>query len=101
MSAGMRLAKASKDDIRKMLRFVQLIEQIVALDVDADKIKRIVMRQYPRLCRGWIRIICGCDMLIENCCDPQLSYLDWRPDIKKFLEQPTRCQNGDHSAPDV
>ena len=32
------------------------------------------------------RILWNCDVLIENCADPDLSYLDFKPDIKKGLE---------------
>ena len=32
------------------------------------------------------RVVFGFGILLENCCDPDLSYLDWRPDIRAFLE---------------
>lgn len=33
----------------------------------------------------WRRVVFGMEMLMDNCCDPELDHLDWRPDIKEFL----------------
>lgn len=34
----------------------------------------------------WAKIMVGYRTLVENACDPDCSYLEWRPDIKAFLD---------------
>jgi len=33
------------------------------------------------------RIVCDADVLIENVCDPDLDYLEYKPDMKEVLEK--------------
>ena len=33
------------------------------------------------------RIVCNADVLIDNVCDPELDYLEYKPDIKEVLEK--------------
>jgi hypothetical protein len=34
-----------------------------------------------------MRIIYGYEVLVENVCDPDLDYLEYKPEIKKLLEK--------------
>jgi hypothetical protein len=34
-----------------------------------------------------MRVIIGYEVLVDNVCDPDLDYLDYKPEIKKLLEE--------------
>jgi hypothetical protein len=57
--AGMRMAKASQEDIDELKKYLLKAEKRNAKD-------------FPF---GWRRVVWGCEILIENCCDPNLDYL--------------------------
>jgi hypothetical protein len=42
---------------------------------------------------SWRRVVHGCATLVENCCDPALDYIDWKPEIKRALEPSETRQN--------
>jgi len=84
---GMRMAKASRKDISGMMRFMRLLDGLTEHEADSGKIGNIVKHQFPKRCRGYYRVICGSEMLIENCCDPALNYLDWKPEIKEMMKR--------------
>jgi hypothetical protein len=33
------------------------------------------------------RVIMACMILVENCCDPNVDYLEWKPELKAFVEK--------------
>lgn len=37
-----------------------------------------------------VRIIMGFEVLVDNCCDPNLDYLDFKPEMKKAFEAYTK-----------
>lgn len=41
---------------------------------------------YSNISHIHMRIIFGFEVLVDNCCDPELDYLEYRSDIKKGLE---------------
>lgn len=38
-------------------------------------------------CGSFGRIVCDADVLINNVCDPDLDYLEYKPDMKEVLEK--------------
>ena len=44
------------------------------------------LAQYAKNC-FYERVLTNCTILLENCTDPDLKYLDFKPDIKKALQQ--------------
>lgn len=60
--AGMRIAKASKEDIEEMIEYFKKKEA-----------KNIITPS------GWRRVIWGCEILTENCCDPLENHLEFSP----------------------
>ena len=97
-------AKASEGDIDSVLSFFRMVEEFVeygthAVDLDGDgESKEIDDEEFVELVReawnergpgvgsSWTRVVLGCSTLIDNCCDPAASTLEWRPDIAAFLE---------------
>jgi hypothetical protein len=96
----MKMAKASEADIESLTDFFNMLEEAIEYgtvtdskgnseEVDDEKIAEIIRNAWNghgRVGCSWRRVIIGCAVLIDNCCDPELSYLDWRPDVRAFLE---------------
>lgn len=104
----MKMAKASKDDIQRVIKFFHLIDEFMEYGThtpendeteeesiqltDEDFVERLrdwwggrFVRR-PGVDSAWSRVVHGCDMLIDNCCDPNASTLEWKPEIAKQLE---------------
>lgn len=98
----MRMAKASKRDIDMTIEFFQLIEEFMdngtvlkgeeEHDVTDEEFVAIMREMWGRRfgpCKvdaAWTRVVFGCSTLIDNCCDPSLDYLDWKPEYKAAIE---------------
>jgi len=104
----MRMAKASKDDIDRLRKFFQMIEEVMDYgtlthpptgpdgegaeeEVDDIRLCELIREHWghrgPGVGAGsWFRVVFGVDVLIDNCCDPDLDYLEFKPEIKSALE---------------
>lgn len=96
-----QMARASIEDVEKLMRFMQLLEHI---DECGDRFKnRTVLRRvygwWSRLgIRGrWCRVIWGYRTLMDNCCDPNSQVLEWRPE---FLRMAKAAATKDTEYPD-
>lgn len=112
---SIKMAKASKDDLRKMYLAGNILENIfhysndpesVTLEhfehferegeqdvirqmfegneIDFEKVARTIYSLFN--CGSHGRVVMGCDVLIDNFADPDLDYLDFKPEILKALE---------------
>ncbi len=111
----MRVSKASQKSIDKLRAFLQLTEQISKIDIDYkadwkdlkndwedDEDFSTIIKEIedengfnPQLYFDYFksdishlygRILFGFETLIDNCCNPDVDYLDFNDDIKKGLE---------------
>lgn len=97
----MKMAKASAKDIAAVREFLQIIDEAVEygtftvqtgegdeeqLDCDDEMLASLIRNKWLHVGPAWQRVVYGCDVLISNCCDPALSHLEWRPDVKAFLD---------------
>jgi len=104
----MKMAKASKKDFELMLEFYRAMEDIfdknikigtfdendeesegdpIDDDYDAEKELHSVIQQWWEFhSSSWNRVVHGCEMLIENATDPNLTYLEFKPAILKAEE---------------
>ncbi len=102
-----KMAKASKDDIHKMIEFFRFIEEFMeygthtpendeteeeSIDLtDEQFVERLRGLWGGRLGNGhsvdcsWSRVVNGCDMLIANVCDPDADTLELRQDWAKLI----------------
>jgi hypothetical protein len=90
----MRVAKAERQEIFDFMRFFQKLERMSEERWDEpEKIGKYAMSWLKNKGHGYYRILIGYDTLVNNCCDPDLDHLDFRKDIKDFLEsQPATDQ---------
>lgn len=101
----MKMAKADKEDIDRVTAFFLMLEEAieygtftrpnpdeeeVSEDVDAERIVELIRGAWgergPGVGPSWRRVVMGCAVLIDNCCDPDADTLEWRPDVRAFLE---------------
>lgn len=95
----MKMARAGDDDMRRMFDFFHELEEALrdvgygAL-VDKEHLGAIVKKHWcnkvglggPGVGASWSRVLYGMDTLLRNCTDPEADTLEWRPDIREWLE---------------
>lgn len=113
---GLRMAKASQEDINKLRTWLQFNDELCKIDAeneyewgrlkedweDEDDFQKIIKyceneggfswESYMDYYRSYIshihmRIILGFEILLDNCCDSELDYLEFNQDIKQALEK--------------
>lgn len=71
-------------------RFVANRRDAEPIEIDGERFMAMFRHHWtlcgPGVGSSWRRVVLGCDILIDNCCDPDLDHLEWRPDVKRFLE---------------
>jgi hypothetical protein len=95
----MKMAKADADGIKLVNDFVLALENAVehgeypSGDIehpeedDSDERLGRFVREFWRRQRGDLfRVTFGYQVLVENCCDPNASTLEWKPEIAAKLE---------------
>jgi len=97
---GMRAAKASPQDINEMREFLfQLEEKVNDQEIPLSEIGKFCHARFNSDCgRHFRRILFGYETLIENACDPSLSYLEWKPEIKEALTVANTASTGQEPA---
>ena len=97
-----KLAKADKDDIAQMVKFFHMLEEAIEYgtyttsddaepeQVDDERLLDLIRAAWnergPGVGTAWRRVVWGCDTLIANCCDPDSDVLEWRKDVREWLE---------------
>ncbi len=102
----LRMAKASKEDIKSTMNFLHAMQQVSSLDFDIKEWEEDeeLLPIFKRICSGgseptidgllwayktidsrWMRVIMAAEVLVENVCDPELSYLEYKPELKDSL----------------
>lgn len=104
----MKMAKASKDDIQRCVKMFHLIEEFMEYGThtpqndeyeeesielsDEDFVERLRAMWGGRFrpagvdC-SWSRVVMGCDILIDNVCDPDANTLEWKPEYAEKLAE--------------
>ena len=79
----MKMAKASKEEWEKVMRFSNSLEEnIDNSEMDDEELGAWVRNTAPPM----RRVIFGYQVLVDNCADPALDYLEFNPRIKAALE---------------
>lgn len=96
----MKMAKAKPSDFKLMQKLHGIMENVFdnqSQPYDIDKeltdeddeqslVYEAIKRWWERDSHSWMRIVWGCEMLIENCCDPVADVLEFNPSILKANE---------------
>ncbi len=94
----MRMAKASKADIESMRNLFSELSELVENDSDdaandAAIVKLVRGALFGRVGSGGAsRVIEGCDILIDEVCDPEKTYLDYKSELKQLIPEVTNEQ---------
>ena len=91
----MKIARATDDDMQRMLAFFAELDDALRDArygglVDDENIGALVRKHWgkagPGVGASWCRVLYGMDTLLRNCTDPEASTLEWRPDVREWLE---------------
>lgn len=108
----MKLSKANPEEIDRLENFLNFVEEYFRFgtcslrgedgDITDEEPEELNPDQFLDRLKGmwegtplpfrkgvdctWGKITFGYRTLVDNACDPDLSYLEWRPDIKTFLD---------------
>lgn len=89
----MQMAKASNEEIQKVIDWANQIEEAqghrFSLNGPTDEQCATLIRTAPPL----FRIVFGYQVLVENCCDPNKDYLDFKPKIQDAIELQNNLSN--------
>ena len=101
-----KMAKASKEDIQRCIKFFQFVEEFMdygthtpenqefeedSIDLTNDdfveRLRELWGRRFgpPGVDCSWSRVVNGCDVLIDNVCDPNSDVLEWKTEIAERL----------------
>ena len=104
----MKMAKASKDDIDRCRKLFQFIEEYMdhgtftpENDETEEESVELTEDEFVRMLKGfwggrfkpagvdcsWRRVVLGCDILIDNVCDPDSDTLEWKPELAEKLNR--------------
>lgn len=103
----LKMAKASRDDFDRVIKFFNFIEEYMeygthtpenedfeeeSIDLDDEKFVEMLRTLWggrfkpPGVYCMWSRVVFGCQVLIENVCDPSADTLEWKPELAAKLE---------------
>jgi len=88
----MRCAKLSESRIKFLNEFCEELDEALeefkeSRETDEDKDKLIAkIKEFKNIPHALNHLLTCYDTLLSNACDPQLDYLEFKPEIKSFLE---------------
>lgn len=105
----LRQAKASKEDVSNLCNFMNLFEEYftcgsftyenekgetVEEDLSRDRFIEVAeqlwmgdwINRESGVGSTWQRIVFGYETLVDNACNPDSDFLEWRSDIAEFLD---------------
>jgi hypothetical protein len=80
-------ARARPEQVQRVREWFQELDEIVNSDKEHHEVGHWLLSTYPRVDGEWERILFGYETMVENACDPTLSYLDFKPEIKAAMDQ--------------
>ncbi len=91
----MKQARATDGDMGIMFDFFNELEELLrdlryGGSVDNEAVGAFVKKHWgnhgPGVGASWSRVLYGMDALLRTCTDPKADTLEWRPDVRKWLE---------------
>lgn len=94
----MKVSRATAEQVETLRKWFQELEEL--LDdpgKDVVDVGRFVQETFERRrIDGYDRILLGFETLVENVCDPKLSYLEFKPELlyaQQLVEMNRKCQH--------
>lgn len=97
--SGLKMAKSSPEEMEKMLAFFNGLEAIFEGEFQHDEVfgnydddlqeavGKYVVEWWEKFLDGsWGRFYWGFDTMLRSAADPDLTYLDFKPEIKAILD---------------
>tara|TARA_B100002003_G_scaffold229811_1_gene239451 strand:- start:562 stop:861 length:300 start_codon:yes stop_codon:yes gene_type:complete len=84
----MKLAISTKEDFAAMWKVYRALDllQYATTDLRRRRLERLIVGRLKALGTGpFCRILMGCEMLIDNCCDKTSDVYDLSPEFKEAL----------------
>jgi len=90
----MKMGKCGDNEINKAFECIDSLNELFEKSDDFDfltssdeYIKNLdeIKEKFREI--QWVKFILGYQVLVDNCCDKKLSYLEFNPEIKKALER--------------
>ncbi len=74
-------------------------EDVRDVKVGEDEFADWVRDRFERIECSWRRVVWNADTLLRNCADDTLPHLDWRADVRAFLDQQQGANHHDDDEP--
>lgn len=86
-AVAMKMARAMPSQIEATRQWFQKLEELMEDEGNGPfEIGAYVLKTFEQnRIDEYERILFGYETLVENACDQSLSYLEWKPEIKKAL----------------
>lgn len=82
------------EDKKLLLKIEKDLKETEGSDIWGEVDNRLILFEFIRLkwkkanyCGSFQRIVTDADVLIDNVCDPDLDYLEYKPEIKQAIEK--------------
>jgi hypothetical protein len=97
---GMVASKATQEDVNEMREFLEEVEEMIANQSnDFEAIGAFINGKFHARCgRHFRRVLFGYETLVDNACDPELDYLEWKPEIKAAIAAANTACTGQEPA---
>jgi|WetSurMetagenome_2_1015567.scaffolds.fasta_scaffold226210_3 hypothetical protein len=92
----MTVAKASPEQVDTLRTWFHELEDVLEdSEEDAPDIAKFVQDTFrQRRIDEYERILFGYETLVENACDPNLSHLEWKPEIMAAIRAAKTASSG-------
>lgn len=82
----MKVGKASQASIEALFTFLEnLEEKIDDDDTSVTDLRSFVDWIHSNIPIHWRAIVFGYQVLLDNACDPELNYLEFKPELRGFI----------------
>lgn len=78
---SMKMARGDDADIDVLRRFFLDLEEAYEEGLEDEEITALVDSRFDEVGARWRRVVDGFMILRNTCTDPNLSYLDWKPEL--------------------
>ncbi len=84
----LKMAKATDADVEAVRNFF-LDPEMKIEDWEADIEEEWIREEFNQVGHRWQRVVEGYPILRDNVCDPNLDYLEWKPELKTLTDEIT------------